>query len=361
MMRVRLRWVLVLGAASFAGLVAAIGMGSAGAAIQTVTLGSTTGTPSANTSCPSGTDCTYVPFSSVTTPETQVPFDGTVTTFSVNSGSAGGTVWLRVLRPAAGGRFTGAGTSQPEVLNTGANTFTTSLAVKAGDLLALDNDSSALIFDTSNPAAITSYYMPALIDGQSLAPNENQSGIQLLFSATVQSAPSPTTTGPGTTAPGTTKLGTTGPGTGTGHPTPAPALSRVGESHRVWSEQTGAGGSSHPQAAPVGTTFSFNLNERALLRFSFEQQLTGRQLKGRCVPQTPLNRTRRACTRAARPRSLSLSGHAGRNRVPFRGHLSATSKLPAGRYKLSITAVNSAGQHSRSSRLAFTIVSPGVS
>lgn len=356
MMRFRLRWWLSFGAAIFAGLVAAIGMGSAGAATQTVTVGSTTGTPNTNAAdCFSPTKCTYVPFSSVTTPETQVPFNGTVTSFSVNSGSAGGTVWLRVLRPAPGGQFTGVGTSQAETLTTGVNTFTTSLAVKAGDLLALDNDSSALIFDTSNPAAITSYYMPALTDGQSLAPNENQAGIQPLFSATVQSAPA-TTTGPGTTVPVTTSTSTTGPGTSSSHPTPAPALSRVGESHRVWSEQAGAGGSSHPQTPPAGTTFSFSLNQAARVHFTFEQQLTGRKVKGRCVAQTPLNRTRHACVLAGRPRSLSVNGHSGRNSVSFRGRLSSTSKLPAGRYTLSITAVNSAGRKSRSARLAFTIV-----
>jgi hypothetical protein len=352
--RFRLRWLLSFGAAALAGLVAAIGLRSAGAATQTVTLGTTAGTPTANTSCPSGIKCTYVPFSSVTTPETQVPFAGTVTSFSVNSASAGGTVWLRVLRPAAGGQFTGAGTSQPETLNTGVNTFTTSLAVKAGDLLALDNDSSALIFDTSNPSALTAYYMPALTDGQSLAPNESQTGFQPLFSATVQSAPA-TTSGPGTTSPVTTSPGTsTGPGTSSSHPTPAPALSRVGESHRVWSEQAGAGGTA------VGTTLSFSLNQGARVRFAFVQQLPGRKVNGRCVPQTSLNRTRHACVRAGKTRSLSLNGHAGRNRVSFRGRLSSTSKLPAGRYTLSITAVNSAGRKSRSARLAFTIVGPGV-
>jgi hypothetical protein len=353
MMRFRLRWLLSFGAAAFAGLVAAIGMGSAGAAVQTVTLGSTAGTPTANV-CLAGTDCTYVPFSGVTSPETQVPFDGTVTSFSVNAGSAGGTVRLRVLRPAAGGLFTGAGTSQAGTLDAGVNTFTTSLAVKAGDLLALDNDSSALIFDASNPSAITAYYEPALVDGQSAAPDHTQSGIRPLFSATVQSAGAQTTTGPGTTAPGTTSPGTTGPGTSTGHLAPAPALSRAGESHRVWSEQTGPGGST----APVGTTFSFSLNQGARVRFTFEQQLTGRKLKGRCVAQTPLNRMRHACVLAGRPRTLSLSGRAGRNRVSFRGRLSATSKLPAGRYTLLITAVNSAGRRSRSARLTFTIVGP---
>ena len=82
--------------AGLAGAAVAIAVGTAGAATQTATLGSTTGTPSANI-CVASINCTYVPFSNVSVPELQVPFDGTVTSFSVNAGSSGGAVQLRVL------------------------------------------------------------------------------------------------------------------------------------------------------------------------------------------------------------------------------------------------------------------------
>ncbi|HUE26204.1 MAG TPA: hypothetical protein VMP89_05475 [Solirubrobacteraceae bacterium] len=127
--------------AASAGVALAVAVGSAGAdtrASTSTTLGSTTGTPSQNI-CVASINCTYVPFSSAADPELDVPFDGTVTSFSVNSGSATGAVELRVLRPAANGRFTGAGTSPAESLAGGAQTFTVSLPVKAGDVLALDN------------------------------------------------------------------------------------------------------------------------------------------------------------------------------------------------------------------------------
>jgi hypothetical protein len=140
--------------AAVAGLAVALATTTARGAGQTVTLGSTSGSPSANI-CVGGIKCTYVPFTGVSNPGLQVPFDGTVTSFSVNAGSAGGSVGLRVLRPAAPGQYTGAGTSPPKTLGLGVSTFAVSLPVKAGDLLGLDNESSALMFDKSSASPIT--------------------------------------------------------------------------------------------------------------------------------------------------------------------------------------------------------------
>jgi hypothetical protein len=130
-----------------------------------------------------------------------VPFAGVVTHFSVNSASdSSGTpvVALRVLRPAGGGQFTGEGTSPREPLTMGLNTYTVTLPVKAGDVLALDNDTSALIFDTSDPTPITAYYQPlnadgtpGLQDGQTAAPNNTRNGYRLLLSADVISVTAP--------------------------------------------------------------------------------------------------------------------------------------------------------------------------
>ncbi len=216
------------------GLLLAIGIGSAGAD-QTVTLGSVAGSPTMNICPAGGANCTYVPFSGVS-PALQVPFDGTVTSFSVNAGSAGGTVELRVLRPA-NGQFTGAGTGPAETIaNPSVNTFAVNIPVSAGDVLALDNASSALLFDTgpASSTSVTFFYEPALADGQTAAPNNTQSGTRLLLSATVQSA---ATTG---TAPGTGVAPGTPPVSGGSTPTTlspsgtitAPTLSHVGESHR---------------------------------------------------------------------------------------------------------------------------------
>ena len=164
---------------------------------ETVTVGSTSGMPTQNL-CGSSVDCTYVPFTgSLSSPDLEVPFDGTVTAFSVNAGSAGGTVELRVLQPDGGGQFTAAGTSSPETLSTGVNTFSVSVPVKNGDVLGLENSTSALMFDTSEKDPIAAYYDPSLTDGSTAAPNSEQSGYRLLLSATVQQTGTPVSPGAG--------------------------------------------------------------------------------------------------------------------------------------------------------------------
>jgi len=181
----RVAWLCTAGLAAIAAAVSAAFAPAAavGAAAHQVTLGSTTGTPSANI-CVASIRCTYLPIQPA---KLRVPFNGTVTQFRVKAGSATGTVWLRVLRPAGGGKFTGVGTSGPRALGLGVSTFTVSLRVKAGDLIGLDNDSSALIFDTSGATAITDYYeLPPLGNGQTAAPNNVQAGDRLLLSATVK-------------------------------------------------------------------------------------------------------------------------------------------------------------------------------
>jgi len=156
------------------------------AGAETVTLGSTTGTPSQSL-CSAGFECTYVPFSNVYSPALVVPYDGTVTSFAINSGSTGGTVKLRVVRPAAGGRFTGAGTSAAVTIAGGVQSATTSLPVRTGDLIGLENDNSAVLFDSGTLTTFTAYYqLPALGDGASAAPSHVRSDRRLLLSAVLQ-------------------------------------------------------------------------------------------------------------------------------------------------------------------------------
>jgi alpha-tubulin suppressor-like RCC1 family protein len=158
-----------------------------GSAPQTVTLGNASGEPNSNI-CSGSDDCTYVPYAGASDPEMQVPFDGTVTSFSVNAGSTGGKVELRVLRPAAGGRFTAVGTGPMETLGvTGINTFSVSVPVEQGDVLALDNESSALVFQASSGSASTRYFEPAIAEGSTGTPGAS-SPDRLLLSAEVQPA-----------------------------------------------------------------------------------------------------------------------------------------------------------------------------
>jgi hypothetical protein len=324
-------------------LVAVVASAGAVTPPVTVTLGSTTGTPSANL-CGLSINCTYAPFSGVS-PELQVPADGTVTSFSINSGSATGHVELRVLRPASGGEFTGAGTSAPELLAGTVSTFAVSLPVQAGDILAIDNDSSALLFDTSSSTSITAYYeLPALADGATAAPSNYQVGDKLLLAATVVEAPPTSTTTTTVTAPA--------------NPAPIPpSVTHPAQSNRTWREGSKLAVISGKPKPPVGTTFSFKLNQSARVTFTFTQQVTGRTVSGKCVAETKTNRSKRSCKRTVTQGTLSFSGRSGENKVAFQGRVSHSRKLPSGGHKLLIGAVNTARQRSKTVSLSFTIAS----
>jgi hypothetical protein len=344
--RVRLRGIVsllatgVVGAATAVAIVYAAGPAvTAGAATtaQTVTLGSTIGSPTENI-CVASVDCTYAPFTGVEAPALQVPFDGTVTSFSVNSGSTGNQVELRVLRPAGGGQFTGAGTSPAETLAGGATTFTVSLPVKAGDILGLDNSDSALIFDAT-PSAITAYYeLPSLADGVTAAPNHNQSGDRLLLSAVVVQQT--------TTATGTSNTTTTGTPT-----TAAPTITGLRQARRRWREGTQPATIAR---AATGTVFTFDLSAAARVTMTFTGRVAGRRVGGRCVAPTRANRHHPSCRRTLRPGRLSFAGHVGANAVSFDGLLGG-HLLPVGQYTARFTATDAHGQATPTT-LTFTIV-----
>ncbi|HLY49027.1 MAG TPA: hypothetical protein VKR21_07510, partial [Solirubrobacteraceae bacterium] len=140
------------------------------------------------------------------------------------------------------------------------------------------------------------------------------------------------------------------------HPAPPPTLTAVAQSHRRWREGNKLAVITRKRRPPVGTTFSFTLNEPASVSFTFSQRVTGRRVKGRCVAQTSKNRHKHACTRSLVRGALSFTGHSGLNRVTFQGRISKHKRLKPGNYTLSITATNAAGQRALA-KLTFTIVS----
>lgn len=133
-------------------------------------------------------------------------------------------------------------------------------------------------------------------------------------------------------------------------PLPAPITSKLRQSHRTWRE-----GGSRQDRRPVGTRFSFTLNENARVVFAFTQTVRGRTLRGRCVAATNHNRTERACRRTVTRAKLAFAGHAGANELSFRGHISRSHALKPGAYKLVVIATNAVGQGSRPRSLSFRI------
>ncbi len=335
---------VALAVAALAGPVVAVALAAGGPEIVPVTIGSTTGTMPFQNICGSMTDCTYVPYEGLT-PELLVPITGTVTSFAVNSGSSGNTVELRVLRPASGGQFTAIASSPTETLAGGPQSFSVSLPVQEGDVLALDNADSALLFDTTTSTDTTWYYEPAIGNGSTGKPTNQQAGYRLLVSATILPNPPMTTTT-------TTTTTTTSP-----PPVPPPVLSHVSQTHKTWrlgSKLATITSTNHKQP-PVGTTFEFTVDQPAQVSFAFTQLFNGRKVKGKCVAQTSHNLHDGKCTRYGRTRSMSPNARAGTDKVTFDGRVSRSTKLKTGNYKVAIQARNSAGERSNSVSLKFTI------
>jgi hypothetical protein len=326
-------------AAAAAGLLLAVLIGSAGADTPGVTtvLGSVTGHPTV-TECPATVRCTYIPFNGLQ--YLIAPFDGTITSFSVNSGTAGGQVELRVLSSATppqslNAQWTGAGTGPAETLNAGINTFAVSIPVKQGETIGLDNDSGAPIFDGTSPFAQYSsvvMYAPALPDGMTAYSNRGVTGNALLMSATLVS------------------------GTTTTTPSPPPVISHASESHSAWRVASGASRKARRRRAPVGTSFAFTLDQAATVTVELTRQLPGRWLGGACVALNRHNRGAAACTRAVGKGGLVWAGHTGTNAVPFAGRVPGMKLLAPGSYVATIIAHNAAGQASNAVGLEFTIL-----
>jgi uncharacterized delta-60 repeat protein len=135
-------------------------------------------------------------------------------------------------------------------------------------------------------------------------------------------------------------------------PRMAPVITHVSQSHGTW-RASGAPGRGRP---PIGTSFSYTLDQGAIVSFVFAQQVGGRKVNGRCVAQTKQNKRKPACTRTVSRGKASVTGKAGSNKLSFSGRISRSNKLSPGRYSVTITATNSIGQVSKPHTLNFTIV-----
>jgi hypothetical protein len=138
-------------------------------------------------------------------------------------------------------------------------------------------------------------------------------------------------------------------------PAVLPVITNVRETTRVWRAGNGfAGLSRNPR--PVGTTFTFDINEQARVSFTFTTRILRRRGSGKCAVQTARHRHSRVCVLTVTAGTLGFTAHRGANTVTFQGRLSATKKLRPGRHTVTISAVDAAGQRSAPHTLAFTIV-----
>ena len=125
------------------------------------------------------------PGASLTSPAT-----GAVVRWRVQ-GAKGGPFFLRVLHPNGKGGYEAAGTSLPAMpTSEGLQTFSTNLAIEAGDLIGIDpsHESDEIGVKEVSGASFATLY-PTPFDGSIVAPSETVSGKEIELSAEVQPAP----------------------------------------------------------------------------------------------------------------------------------------------------------------------------
>jgi hypothetical protein len=143
-------------------------------------------------------------------------------------------------------------------------------------------------------------------------------------------------------------------GTPAAAPTSAPVLSALAQSASTWRE-----GRELPHATrarpPVGTTFSFALNEPAAVTFSFSA-LPARGSSSRRCPGRGASGAGGGCERAVTRAGFSFPAGEGTDRVLFEGRPGAGELLAAGTYEARVFARDAAGRSTTPQSLRFTIV-----
>ncbi|HVC07937.1 MAG TPA: beta-propeller fold lactonase family protein [Solirubrobacterales bacterium] len=135
-----------------------------------------------------------------------------------------------------------------------------------------------------------------------------------------------------------------------------PSVSNLSETARIWRESNKLAQISarKKKKPPVGTTFSFTLNEPASVTFTFTERASGRKIGKRCLAQTKKNRKKHRCTHTDIAGELTFSAHAGTNRVRFGGRISKRKKLKPGSYTL-LVAATASGMNSTPRTLRFKV------
>jgi hypothetical protein len=128
------------------------------------------------------------------------PVNGTIVSWHVKTLGTGNYA-LHVIRPAAGGQFTGVSTTPGNVTAAGDHTFTASVPIQTGDLIAVDVPGGQGV-DGHFLATGSAYelFSPAITDGSTVSPSGTPfTDVEALFSAVVQysdtTTPPPATPG----------------------------------------------------------------------------------------------------------------------------------------------------------------------
>jgi hypothetical protein len=177
-----------------------------GAVVPTSSLASTTfgadlGVTPSGVLCGSGCTAINTALPAGAPPLTS-PVTGTIIRWRIKTAAgSNGTITFRVIAPAGGGMFTGAGTGATETTPTTATTttFPTQLPIQVGDYVGVDfpAGSSLSAFAKSQTGANAALFTPALVDGgPPVSSSETLGGDELLVNADVAALPTSSVTVP---------------------------------------------------------------------------------------------------------------------------------------------------------------------
>ncbi len=111
------------------------------------------------------------------------------------------------------------------------------------------------------------------------------------------------------------------------------------------------------QAAPPGTTISFDLSQPATVTLTFQRAEQGQQAGHSCLAPSPRRRHPRRCTRyTPSPGAIVLQAHAGSDGIHFEGALDGGRLLAPGTYRLTLAAGNATGNTTTAQHPAFTLL-----
>lgn len=106
---------------------------------------------------------------------------------------------------------------------------------------------------------------------------------------------------------------------------------------------------------PTGTVLRYSLSEPAAVTIAIARKSAGRRVGRSCRAPSGSNRGRRHCTRYVKAGALKRRGQQGANNVAFSGRIGRRALRP-GSYRARVTARDAAGNVSKPSAAAFTVV-----
>ena len=136
----------------------------------------------------------------------------------------------------------------------------------------------------------------------------------------------------------------------------APTLSSLKLSRSTFAVASGA--TALTAAAGKGTVLTYRANEAARVAVGVERITRGYRSGKKCVskkPKAKKGKKLRRCDLVKTRGTLTRSAVAGPNRLAFTGRLGRKA-LPRGKYRFALVAVDAAGNRSKPTRVAFTVV-----